>query len=121
MHTYIRTYVYLYIYVCIYSHIYCHPNAHANTYIHILNVYTDTNNPIIRFLGGENCVLIAYGMTNAGKTHTIQGTTNNPGSLPRLVEEIFKVLIHIPLHVLIHMLIVIHKLIQKYSEGRILT
>jgi hypothetical protein len=29
-------------------------------------------------------------MTNAGKTHTIQGTANNPGSLPRLVEEIFK-------------------------------
>ena len=43
-----------------------------------------------RFIGGENCVLIAYGMTNAGKTHTIQGTSNNAGSLPRLVEEIFK-------------------------------
>ena len=35
-------------------------------------------------------MLIAYGMTNAGKTHTIQGTANNAGSLPRLVEEIFK-------------------------------
>ena len=43
-----------------------------------------------RFLNGENCVFIAYGMTNAGKTHTIQGDTANPGSLPRLVEEIFQ-------------------------------
>lgn len=43
-----------------------------------------------RFLCGENCVLIAYGMTNAGKTHTIQGDAQSPGSLPRLVQEIFK-------------------------------
>ena len=41
-----------------------------------------------RFLQGENCVLMAYGMTNAGKTHTIQGSTQNPGCLPRLVSEI---------------------------------
>jgi hypothetical protein len=43
-----------------------------------------------RFVQGENSVLIAYGMTNAGKTHTIQGTAQDPGSLPRLVQEIFK-------------------------------
>lgn len=43
-----------------------------------------------RFLNGDNCVLMAYGMTNAGKTHTIQGDSQNPGSLPRLVQEIFK-------------------------------
>lgn len=41
-----------------------------------------------KFLQGENCVLFAYGMTNSGKTYTIQGTTGSPGLLPRLVNEI---------------------------------
>jgi hypothetical protein len=34
-------------------------------------------------------VLFAYGITNAGKTHTIQGSSQEPGILPRLVEELF--------------------------------
>jgi hypothetical protein len=41
-----------------------------------------------RFLVGESCVLFAYGMTNAGKTYTIQGCSQDPGSLPRLVQEV---------------------------------
>ena len=43
-----------------------------------------------RFLQGENCVLFAYGMTNSGKTHTIQGTESEPGLLPRLISEILE-------------------------------
>ncbi len=37
---------------------------------------------------GESCVLFAYGITNAGKTHTIQGTPNDAGILPRLVSAL---------------------------------
>lgn len=41
-----------------------------------------------RFLTGESCSLIAYGMTNAGKTHTIQGTGKQVGIFPRLVTAV---------------------------------
>lgn len=55
------------------------------------DVYTHTVSPLLdRFLQGENCVLFAYGMTNSGKTHTIQGTDLEPGLLPRLVAEILE-------------------------------
>jgi kinesin family protein 22 len=30
------------------------------------------------------------GMTNSGKTYTVQGTESNPGLLPRLVKEILE-------------------------------
>ena len=52
-------------------------------------VFEHTTQPLLkRFMEGENCVLFAYGMTNAGKTHTIQGTATHPGILPRLVSSI---------------------------------
>ena len=38
-----------------------------------------------RFLLGDSCVLFAYGITNAGKTHTIQGCADQPGLLPQIV------------------------------------
>ena len=41
-----------------------------------------------RFINGESCVLFAYGITNAGKTHTIQGSAKEPGILPRLVSAL---------------------------------
>lgn len=41
-----------------------------------------------RFYAGENAVLFAYGMTNAGKTHTIQGSPTEPGIFPTLANEI---------------------------------
>ena len=37
---------------------------------------------------GQNCILFAYGMTNAGKTYTIQGTDENPGIFPKLINAI---------------------------------
>ena len=39
---------------------------------------------------GESAVLFAYGMTNAGKTYTIQGNSQQPGILPRLVNSILE-------------------------------
>ena len=41
-----------------------------------------------RFVGGDSVVFFAYGMTNAGKTHTIQGEPGAPGVLPQLVEAV---------------------------------
>lgn len=43
-----------------------------------------------RFLQGDSCVLFAYGMTNAGKTYTIQGNTQQPGIMPHLVNAILQ-------------------------------
>lgn len=53
-------------------------------------VYDRTTSQLLRrFFSGENCVLFAYGMTNAGKTYTVQGTHGEPGILPRAVSAIF--------------------------------
>ena len=52
-------------------------------------MYETIVNPLSeRFLTGESCALIAYGMTNAGKTHTIQGTSKCHGMFPRLVSTV---------------------------------
>ena len=39
-------------------------------------------------MNGDSVVFFAYGMTNAGKTHTIQGDKERPGVLPLLVEAV---------------------------------
>lgn len=53
------------------------------------DIFGQVTEPLLdRFIKGESCVLFAYGMTNAGKTHTIQGTTKNQGILPRLVSGV---------------------------------
>lgn len=53
------------------------------------DIFEHTTGPLLRrFLRGDNCVLFAYGMTNAGKTYTVQGTNNNPGILPKLVTAV---------------------------------
>lgn len=55
------------------------------------DVFNKTAAPLLeRFLQGDSCVLFAYGMTNAGKTYTIQGTSQDPGVLPRLVSSVFE-------------------------------
>uniref|UniRef100_A0A4W4DWH6 Kinesin-like protein n=1 Tax=Electrophorus electricus TaxID=8005 RepID=A0A4W4DWH6_ELEEL len=42
------------------------------------------------FLHGKNALVFSYGVTNAGKTHTIQGSAKDPGVLPRALEAVFK-------------------------------
>ena len=49
-----------------------------------------------RFLKGDNCVFFAYGMTNSGKTHTIQGTEADQGLLPRLVTKVLEAIQNSP-------------------------
>jgi hypothetical protein len=52
------------------------------------DVYDDTVEPLMqKFMKGESCVLFAYGMTNAGKTHTIQGNKEDPGAMPKLINS----------------------------------
>ena len=40
-------------------------------------------------LEGTNCLLFTYGVTNSGKTYTIQGTPEDGGLLPRSLDVIF--------------------------------
>ncbi|XP_070784565.1 kinesin-like protein KIF20A [Enoplosus armatus] len=41
------------------------------------------------FLDGKNALIFSYGVTNAGKTYTIQGTPKDPGILPRVLDATF--------------------------------
>ncbi|XP_059183454.1 kinesin-like protein KIF20A [Centropristis striata] len=41
------------------------------------------------FLDGNNALIFSYGVTNAGKTYTIQGTPKDPGILPRVLDATF--------------------------------
>jgi kinesin family member 20 len=54
--------------------------------------FSRTTLPLVnRFLNGENGLLFAYGVTNSGKTYTIQGGTQegSAGILPRTLDVIF--------------------------------
>ena len=51
-----------------------------------------TTLPLVRdALEGQNALLFAYGVTNSGKTHTIQGGggEGNAGIIPRTLDVIF--------------------------------
>ena len=41
-------------------------------------------------LAGENACIFAYGQTGTGKTHTMMGSKNEPGIVPRAVERIWE-------------------------------
>ncbi|CAE7908117.1 KIN14E [Symbiodinium sp. KB8] len=40
----------------------------------------------------EEVTIFAYGQTGAGKTHTMYGTSENPGLAPRAIESLFRVI-----------------------------
>lgn len=42
-----------------------------------------------KFFRGENLLIFSYGVTNSGKTYTMQGTNTNPGLIPRTLDVIF--------------------------------
>ncbi|XP_021254331.1 kinesin-like protein KIF20B isoform X2 [Numida meleagris] len=46
--------------------------------------------PVQDFLEGYNRLVFTYGITNAGKTYTFQGTEDNVGILPRTMDMLFK-------------------------------
>ncbi|XP_078071623.1 kinesin-like protein KIF20A [Mustelus asterias] len=43
-----------------------------------------------QYLKGQNSLVFTYGVTNAGKTYTIQGTPNDAGILPRALGMLFE-------------------------------
>ncbi|CAM0137021.1 unnamed protein product [Umbelopsis sp. WA50703] len=52
--------------------------------------FDETALPLVEdVLNGENALLFAYGVTNSGKTYSIQGTRNDGGILPRSLDVIF--------------------------------
>ncbi|XP_043960556.1 kinesin-like protein KIF20A [Gambusia affinis] len=53
-------------------------------------LFEDTvRSQVFDFLEGENALIFSYGVTNAGKTFTIQGTPKDPGILPRALDAVF--------------------------------
>ncbi|KAM7047137.1 kinesin-like protein KIF20B [Acridotheres tristis] len=46
--------------------------------------------PVQDFLDGYNRLVFTYGVTNAGKTYTFQGTEDDVGILPRTMDMLFK-------------------------------
>lgn len=54
-------------------------------------IFADLGSFAIRSaLGGYNISIFAYGQTGSGKTHSIIGYEDDPGIVPRLMEELFK-------------------------------
>ena len=61
------------------------------------HVYRKLGAPLIgKAIEGMNSTLLAYGQTSAGKTHTMTGTHEDPGVIPRLVAELFDQVAAIP-------------------------
>uniref|UniRef100_A0A8C2B1W7 Kinesin-like protein n=1 Tax=Cyprinus carpio TaxID=7962 RepID=A0A8C2B1W7_CYPCA len=54
-------------------------------------VFLTSVKPILpHILNGQNASVFAYGPTGAGKTHTMLGSQEQPGVIPRAVKEVFK-------------------------------
>nr|XP_019965547.1 PREDICTED: kinesin-like protein KIF22 [Paralichthys olivaceus]XP_019965548.1 PREDICTED: kinesin-like protein KIF22 [Paralichthys olivaceus] len=53
-------------------------------------VFLSSVKPILpHALNGQNASVFAYGPTGAGKTHTMLGSSDQPGVIPRAVREVF--------------------------------
>ncbi|XP_028914627.1 kinesin-like protein KIF22 [Ornithorhynchus anatinus] len=54
-------------------------------------VYAGSVQPILRhLLEGQNASVLAYGPTGAGKTHTMLGSTEQPGVIPRALWDLLQ-------------------------------
>ncbi|XP_072312707.1 kinesin-like protein KIF22 [Eucyclogobius newberryi] len=54
-------------------------------------VFLSSVKPILpHILNGQNASVFAYGPTGAGKTHTMLGSSEDPGVIPRAVREVCK-------------------------------
>jgi len=54
-------------------------------------VYSELGGDLVTSaLDGYNCCLFAYGQTGAGKSHTMMGYADQPGVIPRAVEDVFR-------------------------------
>ncbi|XP_064387362.1 kinesin-like protein KIF23 [Halichondria panicea] len=74
-----------------------HRNAHAHKFKHVFTEGTDQTDifdrlgfPLVEdLLQGKNGLLFAYGITNSGKTYTMNGEPDQAGILPRSLDIIF--------------------------------
>jgi len=60
--------------------------------------FTKTTLPLVQdLLHGQNALLFAYGVTNSGKTYTVQGSgdPSSAGILPRTLDVIFNSVGHL--------------------------
>ncbi|XP_039620817.1 kinesin-like protein KIF22 [Polypterus senegalus] len=54
-------------------------------------VYLGSVKPVLtHLLSGQNASIFAYGPTGAGKTHTMLGSPDQPGVIPRAVRDVFQ-------------------------------
>ncbi|KAJ2778520.1 hypothetical protein H4R18_004546 [Coemansia javaensis] len=54
-------------------------------------IYKNDVRPLVETVfSGMSATVFCYGVTGAGKTHTIQGTEADPGIIPRALEQIFR-------------------------------
>ena len=54
-------------------------------------VYVHAAKPLVdSFFAGQNGLIFAYGITASGKTYTMQGTSAQPGLIPRIVLDLFQ-------------------------------
>ncbi|CAL5417990.1 unnamed protein product [Camellia sinensis] len=44
---------------------------------------------LVGWLLAQTCTVFAYGQTNSGKTHTMRGSTSEPGVIPHAVRDLF--------------------------------
>jgi kinesin family protein 20 len=68
-----------------FSHVFPHDTKQSE-------FFTKTTLPLVRdVLTGQNALLFTYGVTNSGKTYTVQGGTEmgTAGILPRSLDVIF--------------------------------
>jgi hypothetical protein len=55
------------------------------------NVFQQIGIPLVdNVFKGYNCCILAYGMTGSGKTYSMLGSSENPGLIPRICEELFR-------------------------------
>lgn len=53
------------------------------------DIYNDLGRPLVNdALNGYNCCIFAYGVSGSGKTHTMMGSNQDPGLIPRICTEL---------------------------------
>ena len=66
-------------------------DAVCGTDVHTEQVYERSCREVVGgLLVGRSGTIVAYGQTASGKTHTMQGTPESPGLIPRAVVDVFK-------------------------------
>ncbi|KAG2175258.1 hypothetical protein INT44_007746 [Umbelopsis vinacea] len=64
-----------------------------------VDIYEQDVQPMIdKVFSGMDSTIFAYGVTGSGKTHTMQGTEDEPGIIPRVAQYLFQRRLDYPKH-----------------------